>query len=212
MYILYCILIGYGLGCINPAAFISYIKKHDLKNEGTGNFGATNVTMVVGRGFGAFVMLFDIFKGAMAVLLCRVLFEESFAYAAILGGLFAIVGHVFPFYLKFRGGKGLAAFGGLVLGYDPLMFLALLALALAAMFITNYSFVMPFVGGGLFCILVSVKQLVLYHNFDIWLFLLALASGLLIMWKHTPNFFKARENKEIKVRDYIKKHILKKED
>ncbi len=204
MEILYCILIGYTLGCLSPAAFVSKIKKHDLTKEGTGNVGATNVTMVIGRGFGIAVMLFDILKSVAAVNLCRVLFEEGFAYAALFGGLFAVVGHIFPFYLKFKGGKGLAAFGGLVLGYDYKMFFLLLVLALIIMFIVNYSFVVPFAGGGLFCILAVLKTQ------DIFVFLLTLAAGLLIIWKHSPNLVKAKQKEDIKVRDYIKKHILKK--
>ncbi len=205
MEILYCIIIGYLLGCLSPAALVSKIKNRDLTKEGTGNIGATNVTMVLGRGFGIMVMLFDIFKGVLAVNLCRLFFADSFTYAALLGGLFAVVGHVFPFYLKFRGGKGLAAFGGLVLGYDPMLFFILLALALVIMLIVNYSFVMPFAGGALFPILATIKDP------DWSVFLLSLIAGVLIIWKHSPNLMKARDKTDIKVRDYIKKHILKKD-
>lgn len=206
MEILYCILIGYFLGCLSPAALLGKLKKRDLRKEGTGNLGATNVTMVLGKGFGVFVMLFDIAKGALAVILCRIFFEEAFAYAALLGGLFVVIGHVFPFYLKFRGGKGLAAFGGMVLAYDPLLFVILLALALLVMFIVNYSFVVPFAGGALFCILATIKTP------DIFVFLISFLSGALIIWKHSPNLVKARNKSDIKVRDYIAKHILGKKE
>ena len=208
MELLYCILIGYALGCINPAALICKIKKRDIRKEGTHNLGATNVTLVFGRGFGVFVMLFDILKSALAVILCRAIFGYAFAlasYAALIGGVAAIAGHIFPFYLKFRGGKGLAPFGGLVLAYDPLMFVFLLLLTLVTIIIVNYSFVMPFAGGALFCLLATIK------NPDIYTFLFSFIAGALIIWKHSSNLVKAKNKKDIKVRDYIKIHILKKE-
>ncbi len=204
MEILYCIFIGYALGCLSPAALFSKIKNRDLRKEGSGNLGATNVTMVLGRGFGIAVLLFDVAKGALAVILCRAFFTDAFAYAVLVGGLFSIVGHVFPFYMKFKGGKGLAAFGGTVLAYDPLMLLVMLALGLVIMFIVNYSYVIPFAGGVLFCTLATIKTP------DIFVFLLTFLIGAIIIWKHFPNLLKAKDKKDIKVRDYIKKHILKK--
>ncbi len=198
------VLIGYALGCLSPAALFSKLKKHDLRSEGTGNLGATNVTMVMGKGFGAFVMLFDIFKGAMAYILPRLIFPGSayFKYIGLIGGLSAMLGHVFPFYLGFKGGKGLAAFGGVVLAYDPLMFLLLILSCFVLMIIVNYSFILPFTGAALFCVFASIKEL------DLIVFGLTALMSAMIIWKHSSNFTKAKHSKDIKVRDYIKKHIF----
>ncbi len=204
MEILWSILIGYALGCISPSAIISKIKGRNLRKEGTGNLGATNVTMVLGKGWGVFVMLFDIAKGAAAYLICHYAFTEM-TYAGLIAGLSAMLGHVFPFYLGFRGGKGLATFGGVALAYNPLLFLILIVSCMIIMLIVNYSYVFPYVGASLFCLGASL------WSFDIFVFLLTLPMAALIIYKHFGNLKKARSAEDITVRDYIKKHIFGKD-
>lgn len=139
---LLCTLIGYLLGCLSPAALLSKIKKKDLRKEGTGNLGATNATLVLGKGCGALVMLFDITKAFAAARLAQRLFPAFIASGMIAGGA-AVVGHIYPFYMKFKGGKGMAAFAGMILGTDPLMFIVLFAFSLVLMLALNYSAAMP---------------------------------------------------------------------
>ena len=129
MKILLCILIGYLIGSLNPAALLSKLKKKDLRKQGTGNLGATNTMIVLGKGYGALVMLFDVAKAFASVKLAQLLFADL-AVAGILAGSAAVIGHIYPFYLKFQGGKGLAAFGGMILAVDPLLFIILLVIAL----------------------------------------------------------------------------------
>lgn len=203
MEILYSSLIGYSLGCISPSAIISKVKHKNLREEGTGNLGATNVTMVMGKGWGVFVMLFDIAKGAGAFLLASLVFP-SLSYAGLIAGLFAMLGHIFPFYLRFRGGKGLATFAGTALAYNPLMFFILLAACMAVMFIANYSFVVPYSAAVLFCLCASL------YSMDICVLIITAIMGILIVWKHFGNFRKAKDGEDIKVRDYIKNHIFNK--
>jgi glycerol-3-phosphate acyltransferase PlsY len=201
MEILWSILIGYALGCISPSAIISKFKNRNLRNEGTGNLGATNVTMVFGKGWGVFVMLFDIAKGAAAYLICHFAFDVM-PYAGLIAGLAAMLGHVFPFYLGFKGGKGLATFGGVALAYNPLLFFILIVCCMVVMLIVNYSYIFPYAGASLFCIGASLWSL------DIFVFLLTLPMAALIIYKHFGNLKKARSSEDITVRDYIKKHIL----
>lgn len=122
---IFSVIIGYLLGCLSPAALISKIKRKNLRKNGTGNLGATNVMLNFGKRFGALVMLFDIFKAFAAYKLAELLFPSA-AFVGIAAGFAAVVGHVFPFYMKFKGGKGLAAFAGMVLAYNPWLFLFLL--------------------------------------------------------------------------------------
>jgi glycerol-3-phosphate acyltransferase PlsY len=201
--ILLCILIGYALGCISPSVIISKILHRNLKEEGTGNYGATNVTMVLGRGFGAFVMLFDIAKGAFAYLVASWIFTD-FAYAGLVSGLAAVLGHCYPFYIKFKGGKGLAAYGGVILAYDPLLFAIVLACAMVLMLIVNYSFIFPYSGSFLVCVLATIKTK------DPIIFILLAVMAAVIMTKHFSNMKKALKSSDIGVRDYIVKHIIKK--
>lgn len=83
------------------------------------------------------VALLDIFKAALLWRLCQALFPQ-FALAGILGGVACILGHMFPVFLHFRGGKGLACIGGVVLAYDPATFLIMLAITCVIGFATNY--------------------------------------------------------------------------
>lgn len=193
-------LIGYLIGSLSPSALLAKIKKQNLKEQGTGNLGATNTMLILGKSYGAFVMLFDIFKAFAASRIAAALFPEL-KLAGLLSGVFSVVGHVFPFYLKFRGGKGLAAFGGMILAFDPLMFLLLLALTLTLMFVFNYGVAMPFSAAILFPVLalLSTKNLAV--------FALALAAGLLLVFKHLPNLKRALKKEDKTVRDYMKKLV-----
>ena len=127
MYYLSCAGIGYLFGSISPSYILSKIKHVDMRKGGTRNLGASNTFMHFGRGWGIFVMLFDIFKAFVAVKLCQLLFHEL-ALAGLVAGSATIIGHNYPFYLGFKGGKGLSCFGGWVLGVNPLLFLILLGI------------------------------------------------------------------------------------
>lgn len=201
MDILLCILMGYLLGCLSPAAILSKLKKKDLRKEGTGNLGATNVTMVLGKKYGALVLLFDIVKAFAAVKLAQALFPVFIA-SGLTAGAAAVAGHIYPFYLKFKGGKGLAAFGGLILGVDPLLFAVLLVFSMALMFIINYSVAMPMSVAVLFPILYGVRTC---GNASV---LIVTAVGILIICKFWSNFVKAIRGEDITVREFVQNHLL----
>lgn len=201
MEIVFSIVIGYLLGSLSPAALFSKLKKKNLRKQGTGNLGATNTMLVLGKRYGALVMLFDIAKAFVSVKLAQILFPYL-AVAGVVAGAAAVVGHIFPFYLKFKGGKGLAAFGGFVLAVDPLLFLILLVIALVFMFIINYSAAMPISAGILFPVLYAIRA------GDIAASLIVALVSILVIAEHLPNVFKAIRGEDIKIREYVKKHFL----
>ncbi len=194
---LLCILIGYLLGCLSPSALIAKIKHTNLRNHGTQNLGATNVSLVIGKKWGVLVMLFDIAKSYFACKIAERIVEEP--HIGLVVGLFAVVGHVFPFYMHFKGGKGLAPYAGLVLAYNPWIFLILLITCTTLLIIINHGFAMSYSAAILFCILAT-----LHSDGNVWVFLLTAMAGGLIMWKHAENIKNARKNSEMKIRDYIK--------
>ena len=151
------LLMGYFIGCISPAKLVS--KRHDvnLKNTGTGNLGATNTALVLGRKAGYFVLFFDMFKSFFSYKLAKYLFPQLMV-AGILAGIGVILGHCFPVFLHFQGGKGLAAFGGLVLAHDPLLFVILLTLGIAAAFVMNYGVYLAVTAAGLFPIFSYIRS------------------------------------------------------
>ena len=129
---------GYFIGCINPASLIGRKKKVDLRENGTGNLGATNTALVLGRKSGYFVLIFDMFKAFFSYKMARTLFPRLAATAGLLAGIGVLLGHCFPVFMHFRGGMGLASFGGLVLAHDPAVFAVLLTLGLLLAYVLNY--------------------------------------------------------------------------
>lgn len=203
--ILICLLFGYLLGSLNPAAFLDKIKHVNLRERGSGNLGATNTMVVMGRKYGILVLVFDFFKGYVAVKIARRLFP-ALAIAGLLAGSATVLGHVFPFYLKFKGGKGLASYGGMLLALDPLLFLIIAVIALALVLVFNYSVAAPITAGILFPVLFGLRMK------NLWFFSVAAAVSGLIIAKHFSNLGKARRKEDITSRDFIKKHLLEEED
>ena len=198
-----CILLGYLVGALNPAALIAKVKKKSLREHGTGNLGATNTLLVFGKKLGALVMLFDIGKGCLAVWIARWIAPEV-AWLPLAAGLCAIIGHCFPFYLHFRGGKGLAAFGGVVLAYDPGLFLFLLISGFLLILIVNYSFILPLYASLFFAVHVGIRE------DSIMMLLLAVGCAGLIIAMHFGNFIKAVRGKDPGVRAYLKQALCAK--
>lgn len=122
MFRIYCLLIGYVLGCIQSAYILGRaVGKIDIREYGSGNAGFTNTTRVLGKKVGACVFIFDLCKVIAAYFICYYLFGDmasSAVLAGIYAGLGAVLGHNFPFYLGFRGGKGIACTLGLMLCVD----------------------------------------------------------------------------------------------
>lgn len=152
MQALVSLVMGYFIGCINPARLVG--KRHDvnLKETGTGNLGATNTALVLGKKAGYFVLFFDMLKSFFSYKLAKYLFPHL-AVAGIVAGIGVILGHCFPVFFQFQGGKGLAAFGGLVLAHDPLLFAILLTLGIALAFLLNYGVYLAVSAATLFPIL-----------------------------------------------------------
>ena len=129
--------IGYTIGNFNPSYLIGKMKGYDVRESGTGNAGASNTFMLAGKMYGVIAALTDIFKAAAAGWISKALFPQ-FHHAGLIGSTAAQLGHMFPALLGFRGGKGFACMGGVVLAYDPKMLLKLFGVAIAIGFGTGY--------------------------------------------------------------------------
>ena len=135
MNFLYCTLIGYFIGAISPSYIMSKMHGFDIRDKGSRNAGASNVVIVLGKAMGALCAVIDIAKAALTVLLAQSLMPK-FALAFPVTGVACILGHIFPFYMNFKGGKGLACLGGTVLMYSRSFFLILLAVEIIVLFLT----------------------------------------------------------------------------
>lgn len=131
------ILIGYLIGTSNMATYLAALKKVDLRAGGSGNPGASNAMILMGWKAGILVGLHDIGKAAAAVLLARYLFPET-VLAGVVAGVACVFGHMFPFYLRFRGGKGFASYLGMTLALHWKFALVLMLAVVIITLVTDY--------------------------------------------------------------------------
>jgi glycerol-3-phosphate acyltransferase PlsY len=136
MYRLIALLIGYAIGCLQTAFFVGKIKGIDIREHGSKNAGMTNVTRTIGKRWGAFVFVVDIIKGAATFVVVAHFMNNDLS--GLYAGLGVIIGHCFPFWLKFRGGKGVSSTLGVMLVVHPLVALCSYALGLTAVIVTRY--------------------------------------------------------------------------
>lgn len=137
-----CLLVGYVFGLFQTGYFYGKLKHIDIREHGSGNSGTTNALRTLGWKAGAITFAGDCLKCIAAMMIARLIFgwnsELSFVLAAY-AGVGAVLGHNYPFYLNFKGGKGIAATAGIVISIgNPFMVGSLLALFLAVVLLTRY--------------------------------------------------------------------------
>lgn len=134
--------IGYVFGLFQTGYFYGKSKGIDIRNEGSGNAGTTNSLRVLGWKAGLITFLGDLFKAILAVVLVKIIFDTMYPDAIkvleLYAGFGAVLGHNFPFYLKFKGGKGIACTSGMILAVCPLAAPLCLFLFIVSIAITRY--------------------------------------------------------------------------
>lgn len=136
-----CLAIGYVFGLFQTGYFYGLTKKIDIRKYGSGNAGTTNTLRTLGWKAGIITFVGDCFKCVLAVLLVRLIYGQDHAYISLLSmyaGAGVVLGHNYPFYMNFKGGKGIAATAGLVLSTNPIMFLIVAAIFAAIVLTTRY--------------------------------------------------------------------------
>ncbi len=186
------ILIGYLLGSLSPSYLIARLRHVDLRSGGSGNLGASNTMLMLGWYAGAAVALFDIGKAVLAVYLANLLFPSA-ALAGTLAGVAAVLGHIFPFYLHFRGGKGFASYFGVVLGLNWKFALALAVAVLVLTLVTDYIVV------GTMTTVISFPLYYVFLQSFLAAGILCVAS-LVIIYKHRANLVRIYRGTEIGLR------------
>ena len=192
------LLASYLIGSI-PTGYVigKIVKRVDIRNEGSGNVGATNVFRVIGKGWGIGVLMFDILKGVVATSVVPLFLSAAFLSSftnALLMGLAAIAGHTWTLWLGFRGGKGVATSLGVFLAIAPKASLGALLVWVALFAWKRY---------------VSLGSLGAAATFPVWvvafysdeeylgiLFLISLGLGLFTFYTHRENLRRLREGTE----------------
>ncbi len=192
-------LIGYAFGIIQTAYLLSKSAgKMDIREHGSGNAGASNVTTIMGKKYGFLVAFVDVLKGILAVLVVKWIYPHD-PNLAYLAGIMAIIGHIFPFYIKFQGGKGVATLIGVLGGIDLKLGVLFGLLVIVPAFITDY-----IVAGSLtvFIALPITTYLLDYPTGLVWL-----GAGITILafWLHRSNIQRILNGEELKIRSVLQK-------
>ena len=185
-------LLGYLIGSSNLAYYIARRRGINIHSTGTGNPGASNAMMLMGWKTGILVGAHDIGKAALAALLCGLLFPEL-PLAREIGGAACVLGHLFPFYLGFRGGKGFASSLGVILALNWRFALILGVAIVVLVLITDYIVV------GTMLTVVSYPIYCLATRQFMAAALLAMVS-LIIIYKHRANFVRIMNGTEVGLR------------
>lgn len=154
-----CVLIGYAFGLIQTGYIYGMMNHVDIRKHGSGNAGTTNALRTLGWKAGIITFLGDCVKSVVAVLIVRLIFaqQENVLLLAGYAGLGVVLGHNFPFYLKFKGGKGIAATAGLILAINPVMFLSIAVVFLTIVWFTQYVSL-----GSIVIMLLFVAEVIVY--------------------------------------------------
>ena len=197
MKILLLILIAYLLGSIQTGLWIGKLFFHiNLREHGSGNTGTTNTFRVLGKTAGIITFLVDMFKGTLAVLLPIWLGVTEVSPLVI--GFFAIIGHVFPIFAGFKGGKAVATSAGVLLGFAPLYCVFLLLVFALTLYLTSmisFSSVTAAIV-GLITLAVFPAIHFLLDGYDLIFTGVLTIMALIIIFRHTENMGRIRRHQE----------------
>lgn len=195
------LLIGaYLIGSFATAVWVSKgVFGIDIREHGSGNAGATNTFRVLGPKAGTFVMLVDMLKGVLAVRLSYLIAPydspEQLINLQVGLGLAAVVGHIFPIWAGFRGGKGIATLFGMVLAIQPLVALCCVGVFLMILFLTRYVSLSSIIASIAFPVLI----LFIFREQEVFYRIFAIAVALMVVLTHQKNIMRLLTGNESKV-------------
>ena len=203
-----CLVIGYVCGLFQTGYIIGKVHKTDIREHGSGNAGTTNAFRTFGKKAGVLTLLGDCLKCVLAIVIVRMVYGNSMNTILPLLTLYAalgcILGHNFPFYLNFKGGKGIAATAGLLLSFDLRLTLVAAIVFLAVFFLTHYVSL-----GSLLVYVVFVAGIIIMgqngqftgmSQANIYeMYVLAILLAILAYYKHWPNILRLIHGNENKI-------------
>lgn len=206
MEIAFFIVLAYLIGSIPTAVLVSKrVYGVDIREVGSGNAGATNTFRILGARAGTAVMLGDMMKGFIAVklsLLSNFHWDsEAITNLQVILGLAAVVGHIFPIWADFRGGKGIATLFGMILAIQPLVAVSLIGVFVSMLFLTRYVSLSSIAASVAFPVLI----LFIFHEPEISYRLFAIATACLVVLTHHKNISRLLAGNESKLRSFRKK-------
>ncbi|MFC8574831.1 glycerol-3-phosphate 1-O-acyltransferase PlsY [Heyndrickxia sporothermodurans] len=191
------IILAYLLGSIPSGLIVGKLFYGiDIRQHGSGNLGATNSFRTLGVKAGTVVIVADILKGTLATLLPK-FFGVDESIHPLLIGLVAVIGHMFPIFAGFRGGKAVATSAGVLLAYVPLLFLFLVVVFIISLKIFKYVSLSSMIA-GIFAIIYALIRTFLTGDWPLLIVVTALAS--FVIYRHRTNLSRIKNKTEPKVK------------
>ncbi|ATL49507.1 acyl-phosphate glycerol 3-phosphate acyltransferase [Chitinophaga caeni] len=197
------LICAYLIGSISTAVWVSKgVFGIDIREHGSGNAGATNTFRVLGPKAGTFVMLVDMMKGVLAVRLALLVpyYRDPEHLVQLVNlqiglGLMAVIGHIFPIFANFRGGKGIATVFGMVLAIQPAVALSCVGVFLMILFLTRYVSLSSIIAS----IALPVLVLFIFNEKELYYRIFAIAVALMVVLTHQKNIARLLNGNENKV-------------
>ena len=162
----------------------------DIRQHGSGNLGATNSFRILGKKAGTIVLLMDLLKGSISVLLLKQM--DLHGISPLIIALFAVIGHTYPLFANFKGGKAVATFAGVILAYQPVLFLIGLGIFILTLAISK---MVSFTS----MLTISIGVLLSLYFQDMVLTIIALLADIFIIYRHRTNIQRIVNGTESKV-------------
>lgn len=201
------ILLAYLIGSIPTAVWVGRMFYDiDIREHGSGNAGATNTFRVLGKKAGIPVLIFDVLKGWLSVQIAIlashwILFSnDQFINLELALGVAALLGHIFPIYVGFKGGKGVATLLGLIIAIAPVAALYAVIIFIATLLITRYVSLSSMIGGFSFPILI----IVVLQTTTISLVVFSMVIAILLLFTHQKNIERLLSREESKANIKVK--------
>lgn len=194
--IIIILVLAYLLGSIPSGLIIGKVfYKTDIREHGSGNLGGTNTFRTLGVKAGLAVTLADILKGTLAAALPYLLSVELHP---LLAGIFAVIGHTYPIFAGFRGGKAVATSGGVILCYEPLLFVTLIIAFFISLYITKYVSLSSMIAGIVAIFYVLIFGIV--DKLDIPLLIVITLLASFVIYRHRANIKRIMNKTEPKIK------------
>jgi glycerol-3-phosphate acyltransferase PlsY len=191
------IIFSYLLGSISFGYLIAKtLKGVDIRKFGSGNAGATNISRLMGFKFAIIVLILDAFKGLLAIIIPSYLGSET--WVTLLCGLAVIIGHNWPVFFAFKGGRGAATTLGVFLGLAPIPTLVVFCLFIAIILISRY----VSLGTIVAAVLIPLTMYLLSYPLNYFIF--GLSVCFILLWRHYPNIKRLLQGRESKLGDKVK--------
>ena len=188
-----CLITAYLIGSVNPAIIFSRVFFHeDIRSFGSGNAGTTNTLRTYGKRMAVLIFILDLVKSAVAILLGSLILTRQIGGA--VAALFVVLGHMFPIYYKFKGGKGVACTAICILILSPAAFVILLPLFVVIVALTRYISLGSIISAMMFPFLSHV-----FYRQHGWITLSAFCIAALVVFMHRENIKRLMSGKESKL-------------